>query len=73
MLVFSFLQNAAKVQRLSMLRGKCVQKRAFVAKFGYLWRKSGIFGVKFGGIQDSRFKIQRFKDSKFKDLRLLAR
>ena len=27
--------------------GKCVQNKGFVAKFGDLWRNSGIFGVKF--------------------------
>jgi hypothetical protein len=29
-----------------MLRGKCVQNRTFVAKFGYLWRNLGVFVAK---------------------------
>jgi hypothetical protein len=48
MLVFSFFQNAAKVLHPTIPCEKCVQKRAFVAKFGYLWRNSGFFVAKFG-------------------------
>ena len=33
--------------------GKCVQNGPFVAKFGYLWRNSGIFVAKFGGLDKS--------------------
>jgi len=46
MLVFNFFKNAAKVRHPTMPCGKCVQKWAFVAKFGYLWRNSGFFVAK---------------------------
>ena len=60
MLVFNFFKNAAKVLHRVMPCGKCVQKGRFVAKFGYLWRNSGIFVAKFGDLNGRWVKNNRF-------------
>ena len=42
-----------------MPREKCVQKGAFVAKFGDLWRNSAFFVAKFGDFDESKVKNGR--------------
>ena len=57
MLVFNFFKIGAKVLQQSVPWEKCVQKRAFVAKFSNLWRNSGIFVAKFPTTNKKRRKI----------------
>ena len=54
----ALIKNAAKVRYRVLPCGKCVQNGAFVAKFGDLWRNSGVFGVKMSvfGELDGEFR-----------------